>query len=52
VLEIWVNAPPAEGRANRAVLQVVARELGVPVSRLSVRSGTRSHTKLIEVEGR
>jgi uncharacterized protein (TIGR00251 family) len=52
VLEVWIIAPPAEGRANRAVLKVVARELGVPVSRLNVRSGARSRTKLIEVEGR
>lgn len=52
VLEVWVDAPPIEGRANKAVLEMVARELGVPASRLSVRSGARSRTKLIDVEER
>ena len=52
VLEVWVSAPPAEGRANQAVVEAVARELGVAVSRVSVRSGARSRTKVIEVAER
>jgi uncharacterized protein len=52
VIEVWVTAPPVEGAANRAVLQAVAGELGVPVSALRLRSGLRSRTKTVEVMGR
>jgi uncharacterized protein len=49
VLELWVHAPPSEGRANKAVVELVAKELGVPVAHVSLRSGERSRTKVIEV---
>jgi uncharacterized protein len=50
VLEVWVTAPPVEGAANQAVLRAVARELGVPVSALSLRSGARGRIKIVEVK--
>jgi uncharacterized protein YggU (UPF0235/DUF167 family) len=52
VLEVWVTAAPVEGAANQAVLRTVARELGVPVSALSLRSGARGRLKTVEVSGR
>lgn len=52
VLEVWVTSPPVEGAANQAVLRAVARELGVPVSALSLRSGPRGRIKTVEVRGR
>jgi uncharacterized protein len=52
VFEVWVAAPPTEGRANKSVIEAVAQELGVSVSRVSVRSGARSRTKLIEIAER
>ncbi len=50
MLEVWVNAPPVEGAANQAVLEAVAKELGVRVSAVSLRSGGRSRTKVVEVK--
>jgi uncharacterized protein YggU (UPF0235/DUF167 family) len=52
VLEVWVNEPASEGRANHAVLEAVAKELGVRVSAVSMRSGSHARTKLVEVVGR
>lgn len=52
VLEVWVTAPPVESAANQAVLRAVARELGVPVSAVSLRSGARGRLKTVEVAGR
>lgn len=49
VLEVWVTAPPVEGAANQAVLEAVARELGVRISALRLRSGAHSRTKIVEV---
>jgi uncharacterized protein len=48
-LEIWVHEAAANGAANRAVLDAVAAEYGVPGSAVRLRTGARSRTKLIEV---
>jgi uncharacterized protein (TIGR00251 family) len=50
VLELWVCAPPAEGAANKAILAAVAGHFDVPESRVRLRSGARSRTKLVEVD--
>ena len=47
--EIWVNEVPEDGKANRAILEALKRELGVPMSRLSVVSGQTSKNKVIGV---
>ena len=49
-LEVWVTAPPAEGAANAAVIKAVAAVLGAPTSAVSIRSGARGRTKLVEVK--
>lgn len=46
---VRVKEPPVEGRANRAVLRLLASHLGVPESRLRVVSGFSSRNKVIEV---
>ena len=51
VLRVRVAAPPAEGRANEAMLQLVAKALGVPPSRITLVAGAQSRTKVIEIDG-
>ena len=51
VLRVRVAAAPADGRATAAALRLLARALGVPVSRLTLAAGTRSRTKVVDVEG-
>lgn len=51
VLRVRVAAAPADGRANAAVLRIVARALGVPHTRLRIVSGATSRTKVLEVDG-
>lgn len=46
---VKVKAPPVEGRANRAVLRLLAKHLGVSESRLRMVSGFSSRNKVIEV---
>ena len=50
-IKVYVTAAPEKGRANKAVIEILARELGVPKSVVSIKSGERSRTKLIEVKG-
>jgi hypothetical protein len=46
-----VSAPALEGKANRAVIALVAAHLGVPSSSVSIRSGAASSRKQILVTG-
>ena len=50
VYVVRVKEPPIEGRANRAVVKLLAKHLGVPESRLSIVSGLTSKNKVIEVK--
>ena len=50
VLHVRVSRPPADGEANRSVLRLVARSLGVPPSSLRIVAGERGRRKRIGVE--
>ena len=51
VLKVYVTAASEKGRANKAVVEMVARHLGVPKRAVSIISGERSRTKLLAIEG-
>lgn len=51
-LFVRVRAPAKEGRANEAVVKLVARHLGVPRSAVRVVRGLRGRDKLLEITGR
>ncbi len=46
-----VTRPPADGEANRAVVHLVARALGVVPSRVTVAAGARGRRKRLWIEG-
>ena len=48
---VRVSAPPERGRANDAVLGVLADALGVPRSELRLVGGGTGKDKLVEVDG-
>ena len=49
--KVAVAAPPVEGRANDAVVDLVSDLLGVKRRQVTVTRGASSRTKLVEVEG-
>ncbi len=51
VLRLRVTAPPVEGRANDAVLELVARAVGVGPSHVTLLRGARSRDKLLRIDG-
>ncbi len=51
VLKLAVGAAPERGRANRAVLELLAQALGVPARCLRLVSGQTSALKLVLIEG-
>jgi uncharacterized protein (TIGR00251 family) len=50
-LRVRVAAPPVDDAANRALVRLMADELGVPASALELVSGTRGRTKQVRVMG-
>jgi hypothetical protein len=46
-----VTSPALEGRANKAVLALVARVLGVPASAVTIQSGATASQKKVRVAG-
>jgi uncharacterized protein YggU (UPF0235/DUF167 family) len=51
VLPVRVTAPPVDGRANAALCRLLARELGVARTRVTVVGGHTSREKVVAVEG-
>ena len=51
VLRVRVTAPPVEGRANEALLRLLARTLDVPTSHLRLARGQTQRNKVVAVEG-
>jgi uncharacterized protein len=51
VLRVRVAAPPAEGRANEAVLRLLAKSLHLPTSRVRLVRGHTQRNKVVAVEG-
>ncbi len=50
-LSIRVTAAPDKGKANAAILKLLAKRLGVPKSSLSIASGETSRLKTIVIDG-
>jgi uncharacterized protein (TIGR00251 family) len=50
-IKIAVTAPPVDGEANAAVVECVAKALGVPRRQVAIVGGEASRRKTIRVEG-
>jgi uncharacterized protein len=50
-LKVRVSAPPVEGAANRALLRLLADELGVARSSVRLVAGAAGREKLVVIEG-
>jgi len=46
---IKVKEPPKEGKANQAVIKLLAERFGVPRNKVRILSGFRSRNKVVEV---
>ena len=48
--KVSVTAAPERGRANRAVIELLAETLGIPASALRIVAGETSRDKIVEIE--
>jgi len=49
-LKIAVTAPPVDGEANAAVIELVARQLGIARSAVAVVAGASSRRKTLRID--
>ena len=50
-IKIRLQAPPVEGKANKALIAFLAKKLGIPKRGIAVISGIKSRNKRIQIEG-
>ena len=50
-LKLRLAAPPVEGRANEALLKLIAELFGVPLRQVELRQGGQSRHKVVAVTG-
>ncbi|HEX7510934.1 MAG TPA: DUF167 domain-containing protein [Chitinivibrionales bacterium] len=48
---VAVTAPPVEGKANEALVAMLAKKLQVSKSSIEIRRGLRSRVKMVAIEG-
>jgi hypothetical protein len=51
VVIVRVTAPPVDGRANQALVRMIAKRAGVGVRSVSIVRGESSREKLLRVDG-
>ena len=50
-LKVRLTAPPVEGAANDALIELLAERLNVPKRAVTIVSGATARTKLVQVHG-
>jgi uncharacterized protein (TIGR00251 family) len=50
-LKVRINAPPAGGAANAALVELIAQQLGVPKQQVQIISGKASRRKRVAIRG-
>lgn len=51
-LIVSVNAPPREGKANEALIRVLAEHFAVPKSCVRIVHGAHSRSKLVQIDSK
>ena len=50
-LKVQVTAPPERGKANEAVIEVLAEALGIPRNQIRITAGETAPLKTFEIAG-
>lgn len=50
LLRVYVTVPPEDGKANKAVIELLAKELGVAKSSLKITQGLTTRDKVITIQ--
>lgn len=50
-LKAYLTSPPVDGAANRSCIELLAKLLHLPKSKISLLSGQKSRNKVFKIEG-
>lgn len=50
-LKVRITAPPVEGAANEALVELLATTFGIPARAITIVAGASSRTKIVELVG-
>jgi len=50
-VRVALTAPPVEGAANKALIEFIAKRLGVPKGAVALAAGERSREKTVSIAG-
>ena len=51
VIRVYVTEAPVDGHANKAVIKLLAKHIGVPRNAIDIERGVRSRDKVVTVTG-
>ena len=51
VFKVKLTAPPVEGKANKVLIELIAKKLGLPKGGVEITSGERSRLKTVRIHG-
>jgi hypothetical protein len=51
VLKVRLTAPPVDGKANQALVKLLAKAFNVSASQISITSGAHSRNKSVYIDG-
>lgn len=51
LMKVRVTTVPEKGKANKALIALVAKSLGIPKSTVSIASGDTSQKKILRIDG-
>lgn len=49
-LTVYLKSPPVDGKANKELIEVLAKKFDVPKSYITIKSGALSRQKLIDID--
>ncbi len=51
ILVVRLTTPPVDGAANKSLLKMISKKLGIARNRVRIVSGEKSRNKVLEIEG-
>ncbi|MCK4643194.1 DUF167 domain-containing protein [bacterium] len=49
VIKVYLNSPPADGKANKELIQYLSGELSIPKTSITIIKGASSRDKVLEI---
>jgi uncharacterized protein (TIGR00251 family) len=49
-LTVYLKSPPVDGKANKELIELLAKKFHLPKSQIRIKSGLSSRTKWVEID--